>query len=116
MDLTRRRQTTRRSIMPCKAIPASGRVAITLLIGVLLVTLIKDAGNSTLAGGPKLATFEADVQPIFQASCVRCHGERRSGDLDLRTFVGLMKGGESGPVVTPGKANKSLLYKKIHEG
>src|SRR5438094_3233197 len=102
--------------MPWKAVPASGRVVLALLIGVLPSLVFKNASGRAIAAGSKPPTFETDVQPILQASCVRCHGDRRRGDLDLRTFAGLMKGGESGPVVVAGKAEKSLLYKKIHEG
>jgi mono/diheme cytochrome c family protein len=99
--------------MPWKVLPASG----TVILGLLIVALLtKNATDRANAGDAKAPKFEADVQPILQASCVRCHGEKRRGDLDLRTFAGLMKGGESGPSIVPGKADKSLLYKKIHEG
>jgi len=61
--------------------------------------------------------FETNVLPVFQAKCLRCHGEKtRKADLDLRTAAGVMKGGESGAVIVPGNPEKSLLYKKVHEG
>jgi hypothetical protein len=61
--------------------------------------------------------FEADVLPLFQAKCVRCHGGKRpKGDLDLSTAAGLFKGGESGPVILAGKPDESLLYDKVHKG
>jgi hypothetical protein len=48
---------------------------------------------------------------------VRCHGDkRRSADLDLTTPAGILKGGESGPAVVPGKPDKSPLYEKLHAG
>jgi cytochrome c553 len=60
---------------------------------------------------------EADVRFLFQAKCVRCHGEKvRKAALDLSTSAGILKGGESGPVVVAGKPDKSLLYEKVHEG
>ena len=34
----------------------------------------------------------------------------------LRTAAGVLKGGESGAVVVPGKPEKSLLYEKVHNG
>ncbi len=102
--------------MPRNAVLAFGRFALALLLGTSLIFLAKNAHDRARAGGTKAPMFETDVQPILQASCVRCHGDKRRGDLDLRTFSALMKGGESGPAVIAGKADKSLLYKKIHEG
>ena len=65
----------------------------------------------------RLITFEADVSPIFRARCLRCHGEKTlKGELDLRSLSGVMKGGESGPVMVPGKPDESLLFEKIHNG
>jgi hypothetical protein len=58
--------------------------------------------------------FEKDVLPIFQARCVRCHGpEKQKAGLDLRTPAALLKGGETGPAVTPGSAATSLLWEKV---
>jgi mono/diheme cytochrome c family protein len=57
------------------------------------------------------------VRPLLQAKCWRCHGEEaRKGELDLRTPAGILKGGESGAVIVPGKPDQSLLYEKVHKG
>jgi mono/diheme cytochrome c family protein len=59
----------------------------------------------------------ADVRALFQAKCVRCHGEKvRKGGLDLTTPAGLLRGGESGKVIAPGKPDDSLLFDKVHAG
>src|SRR5262245_28525498 len=59
----------------------------------------------------------ADITRIFQAKCIKCHGDTvRKADLDLRTPAGLLKGGESGKTVVPGKPDESLLYEKVHSG
>ena len=59
--------------------------------------------------------FKADVLPIFEAKCIRCHGaKRRAGKLDMRTLEALLAGGESGPALKPGNAQKSLLIELIH--
>src|SRR5579863_6914981 len=61
--------------------------------------------------------FETDVLPIFQAQCVQCHGATVSTKtLNLSTYEGAMKGGESGVVIVPGKPGESRLYKLIQEG
>src|SRR5581483_9955902 len=57
------------------------------------------------------------VQPVFQKSCLPCHGpEAKSAGLDLSTREGLLHGGEHGAVIQPGDAGASLLYKVVaHE-
>jgi mono/diheme cytochrome c family protein len=88
-----------------------------LLLGLTLLT----GGGFPARGKEKEPTgvpqFQDDIRPILQAKCVRCHGEkRRSADLDLTTPAGILKGGESGPAVVPGKPDKSPLYEKVHAG
>ena len=62
-------------------------------------------------------SFAKDVQPLLQTKCVKCHGDKtRKADLDLSTSMGILKGGESGPVMVAGKPDKSLLYEKVHAG
>jgi mono/diheme cytochrome c family protein len=82
-----------------------------------LVVLAWVVCPGALLAVPKAPRFEADVQPIFQANCVRCHGAKKHrADLNLSSATGLQKGSESGPVVVPGKPDKSLLFEKVHDG
>ena len=51
---------------------------------------------------------------ILGAKCLPCHGRRRQeAGLDLRTREGLLKGGESGPAIVPGRPEESLLVQRI---
>ena len=62
-------------------------------------------------------SFEAVVRPLVQTKCLKCHsGTKPKGDLDLSTAAGILKGGESGQVINPGKPDESLLFEKIHNG
>src|SRR5258708_27083489 len=63
-------------------------------------------------------TFEKDIRPILKAHCFDCHGEgeKLNGGLDLRLRRLMLKGGDEGPVIVPGKADKSLLFKLVHSG
>ena len=57
-----------------------------------------------------LALFKSDVRALLKKHCVKCHGgDKIRGDLDLTTRAGLLKGGEEGPSVIPGKADESFL-------
>jgi hypothetical protein len=63
---------------------------------------------------PKDISFEKAVLPIFQAKCLRCHGEKRQkAALDLRTKAAILKGGESGVALKPGSLKGSILWEKI---
>ncbi len=69
---------------------------------------------SGLAGD---ALFAANVAPLLENRCLKCHsGAKPKGELDLSSRDALLAGGESGPVVVPGDAAGSLLYRLIrHE-
>jgi hypothetical protein len=55
-------------------------------------------------------TYEKDIRPLFQASCIRCHGaERPKAGLRLDSLEGVLTGGHDGKVVMPGDSKKSLL-------
>ena len=52
--------------------------------------------------------------PVFQKNCVSCHGSQtKMAGLDLSSFAGMMQGSSSGPVIAPGKPERSLLWKMI---
>jgi mono/diheme cytochrome c family protein len=55
-------------------------------------------------------TYAADIRPIFETSCIKCHGaERHRGDIRLDTLEGALAGGEHGRIVLPGDSAKSPL-------
>lgn len=55
-----------------------------------------------------------DIQPIMLLRCTVCHGNRRQeGGLDLRTKASMLKGGKSGPAITLGKPEDSLIIKRM---
>ena len=86
-------------------------------LSLLLVGSSLLACGTHVAAEPPAPSFAADVRPIFQARCVKCHGDKvRKADLDLTAPSGILKGGESGPAVVPGKPGDSLLYDKVHTG
>jgi mono/diheme cytochrome c family protein len=62
-------------------------------------------------------SFANDVMPIFQNSCVGCHGgdQTRAG-LDLKTYDSLMSGSINGAVIAPGSVAESLLVELVAEG
>jgi len=52
-----------------------------------------------------------DLQPIFEQNCSGCHASNvKMGSLDLDTWPAMMKGGNNGTIVVPGKSAESRLY------
>src|SRR5690242_12477448 len=54
--------------------------------------------------------FAADIKPILETSCLRCHGtERPKSRFSLATREAALKGGENGIAIVPGDSAKSPL-------
>jgi hypothetical protein len=78
-------------------------------------SLLLAAPVALLVGcGQNEVSFSDDVQPIFEAHCVRCH----SGDAEgaqasaylMTDYAGVMSGTRYGQVVVPGSRMSSALY------
>jgi hypothetical protein len=60
--------------------------------------------------------FEKKVRPILVERCHECHSagaKKLKGGLYLDSRAGLLKGGDTGPAIVPGDAQKSLLVKAL---
>src|SRR5690348_3771004 len=77
--------------------------------------------------------FEQKIRPVLAEHCYKCHSAqagsqdprpaqdqrpaRPKGGLSLDSKAGLLAGGDSGPVIVPGKAKESRLLRALrHEG
>ncbi|MEE2827384.1 MAG: DUF1553 domain-containing protein [Planctomycetota bacterium] len=61
--------------------------------------------------------FENKVRPILIEHCLECHGakpEKLRGGLRLTSRREILDGGDSGPVVVPGKPDDSLFMSAVH--
>ena len=75
-----------------------------------------------IAGDPDQKTqaareqfFEQNVRPLLAENCYSCHGDKKQkGGLRLDSLEAILKGGESGPAVVPGKPDESLLVEAIN--
>src|SRR5689334_6288279 len=58
--------------------------------------------------------FAKEVQPVLEASCIKCHGHGRSkGGFQVDSRETLLKGGDSGPGVVVGKSAESYLIELV---
>jgi mono/diheme cytochrome c family protein len=81
-------------------------------VGLLVLSTAVAAAAET--GG--LDHFEKHVRPIFIEHCYKCHSaeaEKIKGGLLLDSKAGVLKGGDHGPVLVPGKPNESRLIAAV---
>ena len=54
------------------------------------------------------------VHPMLERRCMKCHNaDKRENGLNMTTYESLLKGGDSGRVISPGKSDVSELYRRI---
>lgn len=65
-------------------------------------------------------TYDTDIKPIFDKSCLKCHDSKKpkqAAKLSLDTLAGVMKGDRHGAVVKPGdSAHSDLVLSVAHVG
>ena len=87
-----------------------GALALAVLVGWASAAFPQTAEDT--------AFFEAKIRPVLERECLECHSSRKSkGGLTLDSRDHVLKGGDSGPVVIPGKPGESLLLAALrHDG
>jgi len=88
-------------------IPLAGLMAAMICIG----------SQTGLAEPPKpLAPTDLpnEVWSIIQKKCHECHQpKKRQGGLDMSSLASMLVGGDSGPALIPGDADRSLLIELV---
>lgn len=83
------------------------RIPVTLIIAALAL-------RQGAAANEQDDFFEARIRPVLVGTCFRCHGDAKTGgELRVDGRDSLLKGGESGPAIVPGKPDESLLIRAI---
>ncbi len=86
--------------------------ALVLFIGAWNSPTFANGGPSATNDPAKVAFFESKVRPALVEHCQNCHGTKKQQSslrVDSREF--LLKGGDSGPSIVPGKPEASLLVR-----
>jgi hypothetical protein len=80
----------------------------------------EDAGQAADTNAPPPADvefFEKQVRPLLAEHCHQCHGpDEQKGGLRLDSRRAVLAGGDTGPVVSPGKPDDSLLVDAVGYG
>ena len=94
-----------------------GAIGVFLILALApraLAKMIPEQIQSLPLPASRKVVFDQDIKPIFEASCVRCHARGRSkGEFQLDTRETVLKGGDSGPAVTLGRSEDSLLIELV---
>jgi mono/diheme cytochrome c family protein len=99
-------------------------VALTAVLGLSFVALAEDDDNAkaatpTTATLPPASTktgvtYATDIKPIFDAACVKCHGDKKpSRGIVLSSLAGVLKGGKNGAILTVGDSTKGDLINSV---
>jgi Protein of unknown function (DUF1553)/Protein of unknown function (DUF1549)/Planctomycete cytochrome C len=96
-------------------------VLLVFVLATLMLSLGTRAGNAQEVPNAKgIEFFENKIRPVFRKHCYECHssqGSKMRGGLAIDSKAGLLKGGDSGPALVPGKAKESLIIKALrHNG
>jgi cytochrome c553 len=86
------------------------RVCVASIAAALSIPTV--AGAAAVSDLAQLDFFEKKIRPVLVKECYECHSadaNKLKGGLYLDTADGVLKGGDSGPSVVPGKPDKSLL-------
>jgi len=82
-----------------------------------------DAHDASIWAHVAEVSYQSDVLPILQTSCLGCHGgPNEDGEIvielgyDMTTYEGLMAGSDYGPVIEPGDPDGSLFLEMIVNG
>src|ERR1051325_1626827 len=69
-----------------------------------------DASKLPPAAAKTGVTYEKDIKPILEKSCVKCHsGEKPKGKYSMESLASILKGGKEGKSVVPGNSAKSAF-------
>ena len=72
------------------------------------------ASNTEALTPQQEVELNVQVRAILAHNCYQCHGDEKvKGELRLDKKEFVFKGGENGPVIVPGNAKKSELYRRI---
>ncbi len=67
------------------------------------------------ATGNETVSFARDIAPVLATSCFGCHvnAQNARGNLNMSNFQTMLRGGDSGPPITPRQPMTSLLVQRI---
>ncbi len=94
-----------------------GRIIIfaALALGLPFAATLADDTPSSKADPALVEFFEGKVRPVLEAHCIQCHGaSKQKAGLRLDSRAALLKGGDSGQAIEPGRPEGSRLIEAVN--
>jgi hypothetical protein len=101
----------------------SGRAPSSTFLAAALMLCVSIAGvaqapatrpaAAAITSTQSVDVFEAKVRPLLAAHCYACHSDSAMAGLRVDSREGLLRGGETGPAIVPGKPEESTLIKAL---
>src|ERR1041385_3933670 len=112
MGILKRNRTMRKLLIVC--IGAAFTMSLLAIHGAEKKKPAVDVSKLPPASDKKDLTYANKIKPIFEKSCIKCHGaEKQKGKLRLDNLQAVLKGGEDGQVIEPGKSAESMLVHNV---
>ena len=81
---------------------------------IMLINAIVVLASQVYAFEPNKVDYASQIKPILVKNCISCHGvEKQKGGLRLDAGASIIKGGNSGPILIPGKSNESKIIHAV---
>jgi hypothetical protein len=115
LEAVKRLKTAESALTTVGADAAKARAALAVVSGEALGKQM--AAEKLLIALGKLESFSQKVAPILAKRCLACHDAKTAkGRFNVETFASLMRGGESGAEIVPGKSGDSNLVNLVEDG
>lgn len=80
----------------------------------IFINAIVVLASQAYALEPTKVDYASQIKPILVKNCISCHGvEKQKGGLRLDAGASIIKGGNSGPILIPGKSNESKILHAV---
>jgi mono/diheme cytochrome c family protein len=81
---------------------------------ILLISAVIGFASQIAALEPTKVDYASQIKPILAKNCISCHGvEKQKGGLRLDAGASILRGGNSGPILIPGKSNESKILHAV---
>jgi cytochrome c553 len=85
-----------------------------LWVAASLALAVPGGAQSSPRAGDGEELFETRIRPVLMRTCFKCHGgDKTAHGLRVDSRQALLKGGERGPALVPGKPEEGLLLKAL---
>ena len=89
-------------------------LALAATFGLALAAAAADTAQLPPASTKTGVTYAADIKPVFDQSCVKCHsGDKPKAKLKLDSLENALKGSKDGKVVVAGDSAISPLVRSV---